>query len=147
MTIAVCYVTPEGVVLGADSTASAMLTGGFHYFNYNQKVFEIGEPGQGTFGLVTWGLGSLGHVSYRTLVALLNDDLTKQPARNIKEVAGVDKVWPVYSPLVAACQTLSKKKPFDPVAKTPDPTARTPAEEEELEKLKRGLVMVCPTRS
>jgi hypothetical protein len=56
VTIAVCYVTPEGVVLGA---ASATLPGGFHYFNFNQKVFEIGEPGRGTLGIATWGLGRL----------------------------------------------------------------------------------------
>jgi hypothetical protein len=37
VTIAACYVTPEGVVLEADPTASLMLApGGFHYFNYNQ---------------------------------------------------------------------------------------------------------------
>ncbi len=88
MTIAACFVTPEGIVLGADSTASAMLTpGSFRYFNYNQKVFEIGDPGTGTLGIVTWGLGGLGELSYRTLIALLADDLKKKPAKTVTEAA------------------------------------------------------------
>ena len=61
-----------------------MLTpGNFRYFNYNQKVFEIGDPGTGTLGVVTWGLGGLGELSYRTLLALLADDLKKQTAKSV----------------------------------------------------------------
>jgi hypothetical protein len=39
VTIAICYVSPEGVVLGADSTT----TYGTHHFNNSQKLFEVGE--------------------------------------------------------------------------------------------------------
>jgi 20S proteasome alpha/beta subunit len=40
VTIAVCYISPEGVVLGADSTT----TYAPHiHFNNSQKLFEIGE--------------------------------------------------------------------------------------------------------
>ena len=68
MTIAMCYLSPEGVVLGADSTASHTNADGlFHYFNHNQKVFEIGEDS--TLGMLTWGFGGLLEVSYRTLIA------------------------------------------------------------------------------
>jgi hypothetical protein len=142
VTIAACYVTPEGVVFGADSTASAaMLAGGFHYFNYNQKVFEIGEPGKGTLGAVTWGMGSVGPHSHRTLLALLHDEIESKPAEDTGEVAGrwIDQFWTAYSPLTRRCQDLNAKKPFDPAANPTDPAARTKGEEEEFEQLKRGL--------
>lgn len=144
MTIAACYVTPEGVVLGADSTASLMLApGGFHYFNYNQKFFELGDPGAGTLGVVTWGLGGLGETSYRTLFAFLSEDIRKKPPKDVAEVAGrwVDKFWAEYSPVIKPCQDLNGKKPFDPTANPPDPAARTKDEEAQFEQLKRGLVV------
>lgn len=143
VTIAACFVTPEGVVFGADSTASAMLKGGFHYFNHNQKVFEIGEPGMGTLGLATWGLGALGTLSHRTLVARFYDGLAAAPATDVKEVADrwTEHIWPEYSPLLAYCRSLNSKKAFDAAANQPDPAARTKDEEEEFEQLKRGLVL------
>ena len=68
MTIAICYVSPEGIVLGADSTSSAVVSpGGFHYFNFNQKLFEVGEDS--TVGVLTWGLGGLGEMSHRRMLA------------------------------------------------------------------------------
>ena len=86
MTIAVCMVVPEGVVLGADSTASHTPGHGqFHYFNNNQKLFEIGEGS--TLGLLTWGLASFNDLSYRTLIAKLADDLLSTPHQSVKEVA------------------------------------------------------------
>jgi hypothetical protein len=146
VTIAACFVTPEGVVFGADSTASAMLKDGFHYFNNNQKVFEIGEPGKGTLGIVTSGLGGLGSLSHRTVIAQFHDGLVRKPAKNVKEVAEqwTDLVWAQYSPmpLLHKCQDLNTKTPYDAIANPPDPTARTKAEEEEFEQLKRGLVLV-----
>jgi hypothetical protein len=140
VTIAACYVTPEGVVFGADSTASAMLSGGFHYFNYNQKVFEIGEFEQGTLGIVTWGLGGLGIKSYRTLLALLNDDLLANPPKDVTDVATrwADLFWTDYSPLLVRCRALHAKPAFVKSSKV-NPLARTEAEEEELDQLKRGL--------
>jgi hypothetical protein len=148
MTIAACYVTPEGVVLGADSTASMMLGGGFHYFNFNQKIFEISdEPGKGTIGIVTWGLGGFGAVSHRTLTALLDDDLKANPPSNFAEVAArwCDIVWPRYTqqfgPALLLCQNLAGKLPFDKNANPPNPTARTQDEETQFHQLKRGLVL------
>jgi hypothetical protein len=58
LTIAICSLTPEGVVLGADSTASFMVPeGGFHYLNFNQKLFQIGEDS--TLAALTWGLAPI----------------------------------------------------------------------------------------
>jgi len=83
VTIAVCYLSPEGVVLGADSTASAADAGGLHYFNHNQKLYEVGKDS--TLGIVTWGLGSLFITSHRTLIAQLGDDLAARPAQSVLE--------------------------------------------------------------
>jgi len=144
VTIAACYVSPEGVVLGADSTASFMLApGGFHYFNYNQKLFELGDPDAATLGIVTWGLSGLGETSYRTLFAHLSDDIRKKPPKDIEEVASrwVDKFWAEYSPAVKPCQALNGKKPFDPTANPPDQEMRTKDEEAQFEQLKRVLVI------
>jgi hypothetical protein len=67
LTIAACYLSPEGVVLGADSTASTMVDpGGFHYFNFSQKLFEIGEDST----LATWKLGILGSTQHDTAAPL-----------------------------------------------------------------------------
>jgi hypothetical protein len=138
-------VTPEGVVLGADSTASTTLKGGFHYFNFNQKVFEIGEPETGTLGLVTWGLGAFPATgtSHRTLVARLNYVLSARPLPSLADIAQlwVDLVWPEYTQLTPRCQALAAKRPHDPATTPPDPAARTEAEEKELDQLKRGLVL------
>jgi hypothetical protein len=136
-------VTPEGVVLGADSTASAMLTGGFHYFNYNQKVFEVGDSGKGTLGIATWGLGSIGANSYRTLLASFHDGFKNKKPKSVTEAASqwTDAVWAVYEPHVKRCGDLNAKKAYDPLATPPDPTARTKAEEDEFKQLKRGYVL------
>jgi hypothetical protein len=144
LTIAACYVTPEGVVLGADSTASMMLHGGFHYFNFNQKIFEVSdEPGKGTMGIATWGLGGFGAVSHRTLTALLDDDIKAKPPSDMAEVASrwCDIVWPRYTPLLVRCHALAAKPPFDKNASPPNPSARTEAEEMEFDQWKRGLAL------
>jgi len=88
MTIAACYVSPEGVVFGADSTVSIMRSDGereVSYFDFGQKIFEVGEDA--TLGLVTWGLGQLPGVSYRTLVAELADDLSAERPPTVEDVA------------------------------------------------------------
>jgi hypothetical protein len=143
VTIAACYVTPEGVVLGADSTASAMLPGGFHYFNYNQKVFEVGDPGKGTLGITTWGLATVGAQSHRTLLALFHDGFKNKRPKTVQDAATqwIDTVWPVYSPLTKRCTDLNAKLPFDPIAASPNPAARTKTEEDEFKQLRRGLVL------
>ena len=141
MTIATCYLSPEGVVLGADSTT----TYGALHFNNSQKLFEIGE--ESTLAAVAWGLGGLQISSHRTLLALLDDDLRKNPPATNNEAANrwTDQFWAAYSdpgspisPAIAECQRLHAKKPFDP--KTPDPSGRTEAEEREYQQLRVVLV-------
>jgi hypothetical protein len=143
VTIAACYVTPEGVVLGADSTTSAMLAGGFHYFNYSQKVFEIGNPGEGTLGIVTWGLAGIDTHSFRTLLALLHDGFKGNRPKTVQEVASrwIDQIWKLYEPRTTRCKALNAKEAYDPLTVPADPAARTKQEEDEFTQLKRGLVL------
>lgn len=152
MTIAGFYLSPEGVVLGADSTSSAPTESGMHYLDFNQKILEIGESS--TLGLMTWGLGSLGSKSYRTLAAELHDSFEKAPPKSVADVAGrwAAMIWPLYQafPLHQRFLALSKKP-----ARSPNVAAsRTEKEEKEFAALRNGLVLgfciagyVLPDRS
>ena len=96
VTIASLYLTQEGIVLGADSTSSSVGDGDLHFFDFSQKLLEVGRDT--TFGFLTWGLGHVGDVSFRRLVALLGDSLAASPPTSVGEVA---KRWvrlfkPVY---------------------------------------------------
>jgi hypothetical protein len=143
MTIAACYLSPEGIVLGADSTSTYSLSGGEHHFNFAQKLFEIGD--NATFGIVTWGLGGLSVGSHRTLVARLGDDLRDKPFGSVFEVCErwVDQFWAQYTTALAqeiqTCQMLSAKPPFNPAANPPFPNSRTVFEEIQLVTLLNTL--------
>lgn len=148
MTIAMCYVAPEGVVLGADSTASATPAAGhFHFFNHNQKLFEIGEGS--SLALLTWGLGGLPNLSFRTLAARLGDDLRKKPAKSVEEVAKLwaNLIWQNYSTLLskelARAQTLGAKPPHDPNMTPPAAGSRSESEEREFDSLMGNFVGFC----
>lgn len=137
-----CYLSPEGVVLGADSTASVHLSaGGFHYFNHAQKIFEIGE--RATLGIAVWGMGALPESSHRTLVAKLADDLEANPAANVADVAQrwIDHFWVAYTSelatVLARVKALDTKPPHDKV--NPNPANRTEDEEGEYRQLEMGL--------
>lgn len=146
MTIACCYVSPEGVILGADSTASYGGAGGMRHYNHNQKIFEIGRDG--TMGIVTWGLGSLGAVSYRTLIARLADDVAARGDLPVADVMDlwIASYWAEYcsylssgqnGAYIAAARALSAKLPHDPT--TPiDPARRSAAEEQTLRQILSG---------
>ncbi len=143
MTIAVCHLSPEGVVLGADSTASVMVPeGGFHYLNFNQKLFQIGETS--TLGGITWGL-ALGSQSHRTQFALLADQFTTAPAADVREAASqwADRVWPLYSTAIASdiqlCQNLHAKSKHDEAASASS-EMRTKQEEQLYVQLRTDLV-------
>lgn len=121
MTIAACAVTPEGVVFGADSTSTLILSDGSQrYLNNEQKVFEVGE--RGTLAAVTWGLGRLGLASHRTHLAMLDDDLLKRPPAKVEEVAArfASLLWPIYEKTLRADINLQKSIVSDPSAKKED---------------------------
>lgn len=148
VTIAMCYVAPEGVVLGADSTASATPAAGhFHFFNHNQKIFEVGE--NSSLGLLTWGLGGLPGLSFRTLVARLGDNLAKKPGKSVQDVADrwAAILWGSYSALLknesARVQILAAKPAFDPNVAPPAAGARTESEEREFNSLMGNYVGFC----
>jgi hypothetical protein len=130
MTIAACYVSPEGVVLGADSASTYNFPTGAHHYNYGQKLFEIGSDG--TLGLVTWGMGGLELGSYRTLVATIADALLSNPVTSVAEVAEkwAGQIWPIYNSLseIQRCRTLNQKLAFDQTNPT-DPARHTIFEE------------------
>lgn len=143
MTIAMCYLSPEGVVLGADSTASISFSDGFHYFNNAQKLFQIGE--KSSLGMLTWGLGGIGGESYRTLIAELADDLEVSPAADVLDVAcrWAQQFWASYIAnlgyQINRLKALGAKAPFSP--SVPDPAARTKEEEDEYLNLSHGMVV------
>ena len=145
LTIAMCYVSPEGVVFGADSTSSVTLDpGGFHYFNHAQKIFEIGEGS--TVGLAIYGLGGLAEKSHRSLVAQLSDHLRATPPTSVSDVAvaWIDIFWaaytahPEYQPSTTRCVALEAKAPHDPTQPAA-PGVRTKDEEDELLRIRLSL--------
>lgn len=87
MTIAGAYLTSDGVVLGADSTTTISDEQGntIQLLNHAQKVFEIGENSR--FGFCTFGDGTVGTLSHRTISALLADSLGGEPGSTVEEVA------------------------------------------------------------
>ena len=113
MTIAACYVSSEGVVFAADSTASYETRPGVNrHYNHAQKLFEIGEMGS-TLGIVTWGRGNLPRHSYRQLVAELSDSLIYSEPANVEDACWrwVHLFWANYSHQlqapIAACRALA----------------------------------------
>ena len=144
MTIAMCYVSPEGVVLGADSTTSFSYNNGHHFFNQNQKLYEIGE--ESTIGIVTWGLGTLFNTSFRTLIAKLDDQFKTSAPISVKDAAEKWSAifWSAYNaspPLataVAKLSALAAKKAYgaaSPLASD----MRTEVEENEFTNLRDNL--------
>lgn len=140
MTIAVCYLSPEGIVLGADSTTSNLGPGGMHYFNFNQKLFEFGESS--SFGVLTWGLSALGNLSYRTILARVSDNFPANPPASVADAANafIDNFWPEYDAfiLVQRARALNAKAAFG--SGSPAANLRTQEEETEFESLRTNLV-------
>lgn len=137
MTIAMCYVSPEGVVLGADSTSSHITHPGiFHYFNHNQKLFEVGE--NSTIGMLTWGLGGVGASSHRSLLSRLADDLKISPPADLNDVVtrwgvlfgSIYNSEPEIARVCAFCRAASHKAAFG--AMPPGGGVRTEEEERQL---------------
>lgn len=90
MTIASAYLTSEGVVFGSDSaTTITRVTPGqvdqVQLFDHAQKIFEIGKPGGGRFGICTWGAAMVGKASHRAMASRLADWVT--PSVTVSEGA------------------------------------------------------------
>jgi len=129
MTIAACYLSPEGVVLGADSTSTMVQPRRPpHYYDHEQKVFEIGE--HATLGMVMWGVGGLGETSFRTMIAEMADDLAVNALQSVADVAARwrAKFWPVYTQVFA--QSITRLRDLARI----NPRSRD--EEEELSRLR-----------
>jgi hypothetical protein len=142
MTIAICAVVPEGIVLGADSVVSSSPGHGqFHFFRHNQKLFEVGE--NGTMGIVTWGLASFGDVSFRTLIAKLADELAETPPETGEQAATMwrDIIWETYQRIfeneIERCISLDVKLGYG----NEPSQSRTKEEEEELKLIKENLIV------
>jgi len=131
MTIAACYLSPEGVVFGADSTTTWSATSGHHFFNHAQKLFEVGSGS--SLGIVTWGLASFEDISFRTLIAQLGDKFAQQSPASVQAAADawVEEVWPVYTSIPAYARTHQLQ----------GMAARSKDEEDELAQLSNGLVV------
>jgi hypothetical protein len=99
MTIAICCPTNEGVVIGADSATTVTPSApqgielAVRHFNHAQKLFEVGRNSNyGPLMIATWGMGSIGGFSHRTLVAEL-DAMLAIPANTSKSVEEVANLW------------------------------------------------------
>lgn len=92
MTIAAAYLVTEGVVLGGDSSTTVYVTteqgrGVVQLLTHSQKVFEVGNNSR--FGVCTWGAGSLGNTSHRTVFACMDDKMNAEiKVREAAEMLG-----------------------------------------------------------
>ncbi len=145
MTIAACYLSPEGIVLGADSTSTYQNFGRSKHYNHGQKLFQIGI--ESTIGIVTWGVGGLRFGSYRTLIARLADKCPPPQAPSVQHVAEkwIDLFWAEYqncfSAEIATLTTLNLKPPMAMTPTGLDPNCRNPAEEMHFRQLSNDLVV------
>jgi len=132
VTIAACYLSPEGVVFGADSTSTITISSGAshitRYYDFAQKIFQVGEIS--TLGVVTWGMGGLSGHSYRTLIAQFADDLRRCPP--LSDMNAVAQRWSgfFWGPYSQAFPA-----EFDRARVLRALPTRTPAEENELNAL------------
>lgn len=145
VTIAACYLSPEGVVLGSDSTSTYMNCGQIKHYNHGQKLFEIGV--HSTVGIVTWGVGGLKFGSYRTLIARLADSVPCKSASSVLDIANawVDLFWQEYQACFASeisrLRMLQQKPPLSIIDGKIDPAGRNAGEEIEFRSLSHDLVV------
>jgi hypothetical protein len=103
--------SPEGVVFGSDSTTTVTSpTADDHYFDFGQKIFELGN--EATLGMVTWGLGGIQHTSYRTLCAELADDFASIAPESVEEAAKrwAAKFYSVYDSAIGSAHREAEAK-------------------------------------
>lgn len=99
MSIAAAYLVSEGVVLGADSSTTVQIKPPkgkpqvVQLLTHSQKVFEVGEDSR--LGLCTWGAGSYGNVSHRTIAARLNDAIDEKTTVEASAKKLIELVSPI----------------------------------------------------
>ncbi len=124
MTIASCFLLPEGAILSSDSTTTSVEMGIdpsqapiVRYFQHGQKIFEVGE--NGTLALVTWGCGGLGNISYRTIIAQFSDLIDEG---KVVDMSGAVEQWrqlfwqsyqSAFAPWIQAARQLTTVPPVD----------------------------------
>jgi hypothetical protein len=149
MTIAVCYLSPEGLVLGADSATG--YEDNKYFMHSAQKVYEVGRGS--TIGLVTWGTSGVSTVSFRKLIADFADELKKAGgtptgSKGIKTVAQrwanqfSSEFKAANKKEISRCAELKGKTPYDKKAPA-SPTMRTKDEEDEFNKLNHNGTGFC----
>lgn len=114
MTIAGAVVLQEGVVFGADSTSTVILSDETQrHYNHHQKLFEVGSGS--SIGLLTWGLGSAHNTSYRTLVADFAEQLAPSGMADVA-TQWAHRFWDGYSkdPVVTTLAMQAAKVAADP---------------------------------
>ncbi len=108
MTIAAAYLVSEGVVLGADSASSVFMPtpagpGVLQVLHHAQKVFQVGEKSR--FGVCSWGAGSIGNISHRSIIAQLADKIDDK-ATTVEQAA--NELCSLVKPLASvASKTMS----------------------------------------
>src|SRR4030067_1223834 len=79
LTIAAAYLVSDGVVFGSDSSTTVSIrmpdgqAGVLQVLNNAQKIYEVGENSR--LGVCTWGIGNLGDISHRTIIARLSEEI------------------------------------------------------------------------
>lgn len=131
MTIAVGYLSPEGVIFGADSTSTFSQGGVVRHYDYAQKIFEVGRDS--TLGIVIWGLGGLRDLSYRSMIAQFAEQNYSRHANSVHEIAQrfADRFWNEYTAV------FSRER--DRLAELQQQTALTEGEQKERDGLIQNL--------
>jgi hypothetical protein len=99
MTIAACYHSNEGVILGTDSTVTVTPQNPSgvdvtrRHFNHAQKIFEVGSDSPiGPIAIAYFGLSEMGRLSQRTLVARFASELESTKPSTMDDIA---RLWSV----------------------------------------------------
>lgn len=134
MTIAACYLSPEGVIFGADSATTFSAPGGSRHYNYAQKIFQVGSE-HSTLGIVLWGLGGLQDLSYRTLIAQFAEQNRHEPTDSLQDVADrfAAAFWREYTARLEPSITEVRR-----LAALPVPTLEEIRDREELSQSLQG---------
>jgi len=113
MTIAACHVSPEGVVLGTDSTTTLVKGNPQEvcHFDHAQKIFEVGPSGS-SVALATWGTGDIDGKSHRLIAHTLGSAIHSKSLTTMETIANelAEIVWNRFSSAFKNEIDLAKRK-------------------------------------